>query len=180
MGAIAGGVAGGYAGHKVHHGFLGTLGGAYAGHKLEEAYKEHHQHKKPPSPVPPSAPVPESHPNYNYNYGGGEPLRGNFSASAHNITLDRDYDLIAECTAVDGHKRLSSISLNKVLTNDNGHFRWVSSGGNFGASARDVRLIDGGKVLEAELADVGGNWKRSRIVLDERIENSDGDLNFLS
>jgi len=176
LGAIAGGAAGGYAGHKLHHGFLGTLGGAYAGHKLEEAYKEHH--KKPASPAPP-IPPPEPRPSYN-NYGGGEPLRGNFSASAVNITLDRDYDLIAECGAIDGHKKLSSISLNNVLTNDNGHFRWVPSGGNFGASARDVRLVDGGRVLEAELADVGGNWRRDRIMLDERIENSDGNLQMLS
>jgi hypothetical protein len=175
MGALAGGAAGGYAGHKMHHGFLGAVGGAYAGHKLEDKYKEHHN-KPPPSPShqsPPPVPV-ASRPNNT-----GTPMAGNFSASASNVTLDGDYDLIAECTACDGRKKLSSISLNQVLTNDDGHFRWVSSAGNFGGSARYVNLVEGGKVLEAELCACDGRWVRDRIHLDERIENSDGDLKFV-
>jgi hypothetical protein len=175
MGALAGGAAGGYAGHKMHHGFLGTIGGAYAGHKLEDKYKEHHN-KPPPSPTHQAGPpVPTaSHPNNN----SGQ-LKGNYSGSAHNATLDGDFDLIAECTAVDGRKKLSSISLNQLLTNEDGHFRWVPSGGGFGASARNVNLVEGGRFLEAELRACDGRWLHDRICLDERIENSDGDLRFI-
>jgi len=165
MGALAGGAAGGYAGHKMNHGFLGALGGAYAGHKLEDAYKDHN---KPPSPNP--APVPVA------SHG----KIGNFSASVRNVTLDRDYDLIAECTAINGHKKLSSISLNDVLANEDGYFRWASPApGSFGASARNVKLVDGGKFLEAELRTCNGSWRTDRISLNERIENNDGDLRLL-
>jgi len=175
MGALAGGAAGGYAGHKMHHGFLGAVGGAYAGHKLEDTYKEHHN-KPSPSPAhgaPPPVPV-ASRPT---NSGG--PKMGNFSTSSSNVTLDGDFDLIAECTACDGRRKLSSISLNQVLTNEDGHFRWVPSGGNFGGSARYVNLVEGGKVLEAELRACDGRWVRDRVHLDERIENSDGDLKLI-
>jgi hypothetical protein len=175
MGALAGGAAGGYAGHKVHHGFLGAMGGAYAGHKLEDKYKEHHN-KPPPSPShqsPPPIPV-DSRPNNN----GGQ-FKGNFSASSSSVTLDGDFDLIAQVTAIDGSKKLSSISLNQVLTNEDGHFRWVPSNGGFGGSARNVNLVDGGRFLEAELRACDGRWVHDRICLDERIENSNGDLKFI-
>lgn len=95
------------------------------------------------------------------------------------MTLDGDHDLIASCSAINGQRKLSSISLNNVLTNENGQFKWVTSGGNFGASARNVRLIEGGRVLEAELCDCGGHWRQDRVMLDERIENSDGDLRLV-
>jgi hypothetical protein len=175
VGALAGGAAGGYAGHKMHHGFLGAIGGAYAGHKLEDKYKEHHN-KPPPSPthqLPPHVPE-ASRPN---NASGTK--WGNYSGSAHNATLDGDFDLIAECTAIDGKKKLSSISLNQVLTNDDGHFRWIPSGGNFAGSARNINLVEGGKFLEAELRTCDGRWVRDRICLDERIENSNGDLKLI-
>ena len=84
-------------------------------------------------------------------------MRGNFSASANSITLDRDYDLIASCANVHGQHQLSSLSLNNCLSNQHGHFAWVR-GGNFGASARNVRLVENGRVLEAELGTGGGGW----------------------
>lgn len=182
MGALAGGVAGGYAGHKVHHGFLGTIGGAYAGHKLEEAYKHHHNKPPAPQPGPPAVPF-GSHPAHGHPpqgmYAVVPGARGNFSASARNITLDKDFDLIASVKAADGSERLSSISLNSVLTNDNGHFRWVKEGGNFAASAKQVHLSPPGQgplELRAELRTVDGRWERASVRLDEEIENSDGDL----
>ncbi|OTA99749.1 carbohydrate-binding module family 50 protein [Hypoxylon sp. CI-4A] len=53
------------------------------------------------------------------------------------------------------------------------------SGGNFSSSARDIRLVDGGRVLEAELRDTRGDWHLRRIDLDERIGNQDGHLHFV-
>ena len=183
MGALAGGLAGGYAGHKVHHGLLGTLGGAYAGHKLEEAYKQHHN--KPASPQPPPVPHgshPAHAPPHQVMYAAVPGARGNFSASARNIAIDKDFDLIASVRAIDGSEKLSSIALNSVLTNDNGHFRWVKEGGNFAASAREVHLSPPGQgplELRAELRTMDGRWQRSGIRLDEEIENHDGDLRLV-
>jgi hypothetical protein len=52
------------------------------------------------------------------------------------------------------------------------------SGNGFGTSARDVRLVDAGSRLEAELRN-GGDWVRSSIVLDERISNDNGHLRLI-
>jgi hypothetical protein len=41
-----------------------------------------------------------------------------------------------------------------------------------------VRLVDGGRRLEAELLR-DGRWERSGIDLDERIGNVDGSLRFV-
>lgn len=49
--------------------------------------------------------------------------------------------------------------------------------GNFGASARNVRLVDGGRRLEGELLR-NGQWVGSSIVLDERIGNENGTLEY--
>lgn len=157
----------------MHHGLLGTLGGAYAGHKLEDAYKDHKNHSKPSSPAPPVHNQPPPLQNQM------PARRGNFSASSKDINLDNDFDLIASCKNIRGHKKLSAISLNNVLTNADGHFQWVPPGsgrGNFGASARNVKLLDSGRALEAELRCCNGQWRKDVIRLDERIENSDGDL----
>ncbi|KAF2666669.1 CNVH-domain-containing protein [Microthyrium microscopicum] len=181
MGALAGGAAGGYAGHKMHHGIIGTVGGAYAGHKLEDAYKNHNK-PTPPSPNNPATPqqpyggAPPAYDGHNQHHGMPANMQGNFSGSAEGVNLDRDFDLIANCRAVDGSMRMSAISLNKVVGNDNGRFNWVREGGNFGASARNVRLVENGRILEGELRDVEGRWVWSRLWLDERIGNNDGEL----
>ncbi|KAK6828329.1 hypothetical protein PG987_011670 [Apiospora arundinis] len=186
MGAMLGGATGAFAGHKVNHGFLGALGGAYAGHKLEDALKDQKKHNSRPSssnsqqqapmmmiPPQPMSPGPSPSPSPK-----PEPSRfGNFSHSSSRISLDRDYDLIAECRTIRGHQKLSSISLNHCLTNMDGHFKWAGKDpGNFGASARNVRLADEGRVLEADLRAKDGTWRLDRIHLDERITNIDGDL----
>ena len=113
------------------------------------------------------------------NHGSARPqMRGNFSGSSTSITLDRDYDLIASCTNRHGEHKLTSISLNDCLTNSHGKFAWYRRG-NFAASARNVRLVENGRVLEAELNNGGGGWARDHIRLDERISNNDGELIFL-
>jgi len=158
----------------MHHGFLGALGGAYAGHKLEDAYKDHHKKEsRPPTVV--MANQSFSH----ISQTSTAAQHGNFSITSRDISIDKDYDLIASCTDIKGQNRLSAISLNDVITNSDGRFQWVQMGGaagNFGASARNVRLADGGRVLEAELRCCDGQWRTDAIRLDERIENHDGDL----
>ncbi|KAL4995438.1 CVNH domain-containing protein [Aspergillus recurvatus] len=201
LGALAGGAAGAYAGHQVHHGVLGTIGGAIAGSLAEDAMKKYSSHgkvdeekekksksrwgfhrrrssslsssssssdsksEKEDAKPPVLAPAPSDH-------------RGNFSKSSKNISLQGNYELVASCCAVSGRFNVSRLPLNSVLTNEFGHFKWKSAG-NFGASARNARLTEGGRVLEAELADGKGVWRRDWVRLDERISNRDGVLVFL-
>lgn len=176
------------------HGVIGAVGGAVVGSKLEDRYKKEH-HKKEKShfwqrrhssssssssddeKVKPVAPPPVHH--------NQQPLQsapvmaGNFSGSCANITLDGDYDLIALCRSVDGQQKLSSISLNNHLTNTNGQLFWVRDGGGFGGSSRNVKLIDNGRILEAELGTGHGGWNRTTIRLDEKITNNNGELKYL-
>lgn len=51
-------------------------------------------------------------------------------------------------------------------------------GGNFGASARNMRLVDGGQTLVGELQR-DGRWVEASVVLDERIGNVNGCLEFV-
>ncbi|KAL2849776.1 CVNH domain-containing protein [Aspergillus pseudodeflectus] len=191
LGAIAGGAAGGYTGHQVHHGVLGTLGGALAGSLAEDAIKKKTSEKKEKKEKksrfgfhrrgssssssssdsekedkkPKPAPAPQQR-------------SGNFSASSNSISLRGNYELVAACRSRSGHQHESRLPLSSVLTNEFGHFKWKRNG-NFGASARNARLTEGGRVLEAELADGRGGWRRDWIRLDERISNDDGNLVFL-
>jgi hypothetical protein len=142
---------------------VAAVGAAGAGAYGIHQYQQHHQ-QQPPHQGPPSH--------------GPAPMRGNFSASAQSITLDRDYDLIASCADVRGQHKLTSLSLNSCLSNQHGHFAW-GRGGNFGASSRNVRLIENGRVLEAELGTGDGRWNLDHIRLDERVSNNDGELIFL-
>lgn len=177
----------------------------------------------------------------------GVSYAGNYSSSARDTRLDAhgEYLLHASCQRLDGSYQSTSISLNKIIENDQGSFRWSSGsrssggggsssytiqpgdtlrniaarfntsfeeiarnnnipnpdlihpgttlqipnsgggnnnssgGGNFGASARNVRLSDNGRRLEGELLR-DGRWLGSSIVLDERLSNNNGTLEFIN
>lgn len=142
--------------------------------------KKHRKHKKDQYAVAGAGAYAASHGRHSSRGARGHDgsYAGNFSATASNITLDRDYDLIALCSDRHGKEKLSSISLNNHMMNEHGQLRWAK-GGNAFASARNVRLSENGRVLEADLGDGRGGWSRSRIVLDERIGNEDGELVFV-
>jgi len=218
MGAAAGGAVGAYGGHKVNHGFLGTIGGAITGSLAQDALKKHKKDKiQQCGPRPPtydslssssscssfSDDYKKKHKKHNWAapaagagavggaaaYGvhqhhthhsshGSVSGGGNFSSSCHSITLDREYVLVASCRVAHGQYRVSSLSLNSCLSNKHGQFVW-SRKGNFAASARNVRLIENGKVLEAELWTATGTWNKTFVGLDERISNNGGALVFL-
>lgn len=181
MGALAGGAAGGFAGHKMHHGIIGTIGGAVAGSMLEDKFKKDKKdkkHKKEKKHKKSSRRDSSSSSSSSSSDSGRAPhaLAGNYSASSRGARLEDDgRTLVADCCDVNGRHRESRIDLNACLTNSDGRLRWAR-GGNFRPSSRDVRLVDGGRVLEAELGDGRGGWIRNHIRLDERIENDDGHL----
>ncbi|KAI5859895.1 carbohydrate-binding module family 50 protein [Durotheca rogersii] len=226
MGGLAGAAAGAYGGHKMGHGVIGAIAGAIAGHKLQD-FVEDRKEKKDDGRHSPG-----SHGSHRDRSFGGHV--GNFSSSSHDVHLEGDYDLRATCKRRDGGSQQSTLNLNEIISNEDGHFRWArgghgggggsvtvqqgdtlrdiarrsgcsfeeiarindisnpdmiypgqtlrvpgQSGGNFSASARDVRLVDGGRVLEAELRNSRGDWRRSRIDLDEHITNQDGYLRYV-
>ncbi|KAH6628211.1 CVNH domain-containing protein [Chaetomium tenue] len=205
--------------------------------KKNEHHRPQHQEKRNHSP-----PRQEHH---NQSRDRGVSYAGNFSTSARDTRLDAhgEYMLHASCKRLDGSYQSTSISLNKIIENDRGSFRWSSGGrssggggsssytvqpgdtlrniaakyntsfeeiartnnianpdlihpgtnlqipgsggnnnsgggGNFGASARDVRLADGGRRLEGELLR-DGKWVGSSIILDERLSNNNGTLQYI-
>ena len=196
MGALAGGAAGGFAGHKMNHGILGTLGGAVAGSMLEDKFKDSHKEKKPKKDKKDKKEKKHkksrrgsgsSSSSSSSSSDSGESshalpvamMAGNYSASSRGVRLEDDgRTLVADCRDVNGHHRESRLDLNACLTNTNGSLRWARNG-NFRASARDVKLVDGGRVLEAELGDGRGGWVRNHVKLDERIENANGQLSMI-
>lgn len=178
--ALFGGAAGESAGHEVHYGILGLLGGALAGSMLANTYKENHKQADKASRSPPSASHSDNERQYNQR--GHEPspgvMAGNFHASARGVRLQGHSVLVAEVKNVKGHHMRSSINLNDCFTNDMGKLKWAR-GGNFAATARNIRLDEGGKVMEAELGDGRGGWKWNRIYLNERLTNDNGRLIML-
>ncbi|KAK6227581.1 CVNH domain-containing protein [Colletotrichum tabaci] len=259
-GALAGGAAGAFGGHKVGGNFghsktstfIGAVAGAFAGHKLQDGvsdWKDKRDEKKNEEKNdhdrPHDRPQEHHHGGHHSSHHGDDKPRsgnyaGNFTSSSRDIRLDAhgEYNLHASCKRRDGEWQSSTISLNRILENDQGSFRWSSgnsngsgessvtvqqgdtlrniaarfnvgfdeiarhnnipnpdqiwpgqvlqipgrggnsSGGNFGASARDVRLVQGGQVLEAELSR-NGQWVRSSVNLDERIGNNNGTLHLV-
>ncbi|RAL09262.1 putative glutamine-serine-proline rich protein [Aspergillus homomorphus CBS 101889] len=227
LGAVTGGAAGAFAGHKVNHGFLGAIGGALTGSVAEDAVKKHrkkkeeeekealrrqheamkeqqrreheamkeqqrrekeerkmqrranrHNRHSSSSSSSSSSDDDHHHRKHHGKHCGGGTYRGNFSGSSRDIRLEGYHELVAYCGDVNGHQHRSSIPLNDVLTNSWGELKWARHG-NFAASASNVHLEDGGRVLVADLGDGNAGWKRSFIRLDERISNQNGRLVFL-
>ncbi|KAK5119202.1 hypothetical protein LTR85_007816 [Meristemomyces frigidus] len=185
MGALAGGAAGAYGGHKVNHGFIGGIGGAVAGSMLEDAYKNHNKPDKKPksrrgSHSSSSSSDSDDHHHHHHHHGREAPVAvaGNFHASSRAVRLEGNCILVAECADTRGHHQTSRLDLNDSFTNSGGRLCWAR-GGNFAASAKDIRLVDGGKALEAELGDGRGGWTYNKVWLDERITNEDGRLGMI-
>ena len=181
MGALAGGAAGGFTGHKMNHGILGTIGGAVAGSMLEDKFKDKDHDKKHKKTRRGSSSSSSSSSSDSGESIHAPPvaLAGNYSASSRGTRLEDDgRTLVADCRDVNGHHRESRLDLNLCLTNTDGSLRWARNG-NFRPSSRNVRLVDGGKVLEAELGDGHGGWLRNHLRLDERIENANGQLSMI-
>jgi LysM repeat protein len=252
---------------------IGALAGAVAGHKLQDGVsdwkdnrheekekekREEEERKRREEDERRRREEQQHRPhhdnnNNNHHHDRGVHYAGNFSGSSQDIRLDAhgEYMLHASCKRLDGSYQSSSISLNRLIENDQGSFRWASAGGggrrndsnkqtsvtvqpgdtlrniaarfgcsfeeiarlnglanpdlihpgtvlqipnsggggggghgsggegNFGASARDVRLADGGRRLEGELLR-DGRWVGSSIMLDEKVGNDNGTLTFVN
>ncbi|KAI9710566.1 MAG: hypothetical protein M1820_002702 [Bogoriella megaspora] len=189
MGALAGGAAGGYGGHKMGHGLIGGLAGAYAGHKLEDGIKEKKKKKKNKQDgygrrgSSSSSSSSSSDDEKKRKSKKHSPIyAGNFSASSKNVYLDGNHDLVAECADPSGRHHFSRFNLDWCITNNNGRLEWAQQGkGNFSHSSKHVKLDrgNGSQWLEAELNGLDGHYHKSKICLDERIGNSNGRLEYV-
>ncbi|KAF2009068.1 carbohydrate-binding module family 50 protein [Aaosphaeria arxii CBS 175.79] len=258
MGAMAGGAAGAFGGHKIGgtgSTIVGALAGAFVGHKTQDGisdWKDKRDEKKEEEERRKKEEERREeeekrrredghhhsghHGHGSHNSPRGGNYAGGFTQTSRDIYLDThgDYRLHAQCRRQDGSYQSSTISLNRVLENDRGSFRWSGGGGgssssivtvqsgdtlrsiaarnnctfeelarnngiqnpdmiypgqslqipgrgsgscgsDFGSSARNVRLVDGGQRLEAELS-CDGRWSTASVNLDERIRNRDGCL----
>ncbi|KAI4657400.1 uncharacterized protein J4E79_007473 [Alternaria viburni] len=166
MGGLAGAAAGGYGGHalggKAGHGVAGTvigaLAGAFAGHKGQDAVEdkwderkekkkqeEEEEKRKKYGQQQHQGPPPIQHHQDTNNQRSQGDFGGNFSASSRDIRLDAhgDYTLHAQCRRADGSYQSSSISLNRILENDGGSFRWSGSNSSGGGSENTYTVQQG-------------------------------------
>jgi hypothetical protein len=112
-----------------------------------------------------------------------------FSKSTENMRLGMEYlagddynkyrpfgtaTLIADCIDFNGHACRSELDLNKSVANIDGKLEWCKDG-DFAYTAKDIKVGDNG-VLTATCKRVDGSDVVSRLDLDERIANINGDL----
>ncbi|KAG0018446.1 hypothetical protein BGZ82_000444 [Podila clonocystis] len=103
-----------------------------------------------------------------------------FMHSSKDIRLKDKHYLVATCQTADGQWVESSLDLDFIIGNNNGHFSW--EGENFSVSASDSIKIDVTSeyvLLRTDLRNEDGAWRRDETLnLSERIENVDGQLVF--
>ncbi|CAI9630464.1 carbohydrate-binding module family 50 protein [Alternaria burnsii] len=198
-GAAAGGYGGHALGGKAGHGVAGTvigaLAGAFAGHKgqdaVEDKWDEHKEKKKEEEDRKRYEEEEERRRKYGQQHGGPPPIQhhqgsgnrsndqrtpgdygGNFSDSSRDIRLDAhgDYTLHAQCRRADGSYQSSSISLNRILENDGGSFRW--SGSNNSGGGENTYTVQQGDTLRA-IASRFSHCSYEELARHNNIANAD-------
>ncbi|KAF9344556.1 hypothetical protein BGX26_004231 [Mortierella sp. AD094] len=104
-------------------------------------------------------------------------MLGNFSSSCKSIKLDDGHTLQAFCRRDDDVWVWSRIDLNECLSNNNGTLKWGGAG--FFEYDQEIRVIDEGKTLMANVSTVDRGRVFAYIALDERIANVNGVLTFI-
>ena len=97
-----------------------------------------------------------------------------FSASSKNIRFEYPY-LKAECLNKNGAYVYSELDLNKGIGNHNGVLKWDHNG-NFTMTCDQIFLQ--GTVLRCKARTPNNQLIESYINLDEKVENSNGQLKF--
>ena len=180
---------------------LGAVAGAVAGHKLqdgvsdwkdnrdeekerkkreeeerrrreeEQAHQQQHggfgggHHHNPPPPQYSSG--------NHYQSSRGVNYAGNFSSSSRDVRLDAhgEYMLHASCRRTDGSYQQSSISLNRLIENDQGSFRWASSQGHQGGGGGNTVTVQHGDTLRDIARRHGASFEE--IARHNGIQNPD-------
>jgi hypothetical protein len=106
---------------------------------------------------------------------------GQFSKTCDNIHIEgipftKSVHLVADCMRRNGSYNLrTSIDVNELITNDNGHLRWQSRG-DFGESCEILGVDD--SYLGTTCRARNGQHVDDAIDLDEHIANINGVLTY--
>ena len=100
-----------------------------------------------------------------------------FTETSKDIRLEDGAVLRATCTDDQGLPRVATINLNDCIVNNFGHLEWRKNG-NFNASSHNLSLTIEEEVttLHCECDNGHGSWPSSFIVLDDAIQNVNGNL----
>lgn len=171
---------------------LGAVAGAVAGHKLQdgvsdwkdnrdeekEKKKRDEEEKKRREEQQQQNQHHGNHhhaapPQHHHSQARGVSYAGNFSASSRDIRLDAhgEYMLHASCGRLDGSFQHSSISLNKIIENDQGSFRWASGSRDNGNSKPSSVTVQPGDTLRNIAARVDCSF--DEIARHNGIQNPD-------
>ncbi|CAJ0542889.1 Ff.00g003040.m01.CDS01 [Fusarium sp. VM40] len=171
-GAFGGHKVGGVTGHNKSSTIIGALAGAFGGHKMQDAAEDWKDDRKEKKEEEKRREEEEKrreeekkrrdddrHDSHRRRRSSSRSSRsssrgsnrrrsghyaGHFTASSRDIRLDAhgDYVLHASCRREDGDYQHTSISLNKLLENDRGSFRWSAGGGQSASSSVTVQQGD--------------------------------------
>jgi hypothetical protein len=101
----------------------------------------------------------------------------NFIATCPSFKLEGTF-LSGYCRSRDGFFRNSRINLNRIITNTNGLLNWRANG-NYGNSCEGCKLqTSSRRMMGCFCKNFGGNLVYTQIDLNERIDNTDGILQF--
>ena len=102
-----------------------------------------------------------------------------FTETSKDIRVEEGAFLRATCTDDQGLPRDAKINLNDCIVNKFGHLGWRKNG-KFGYTSRNMSLtIEEVTTLHCECDNGNGSWPSSFIVLDDAIQNIDGNLVYV-
>ncbi|KAL2175545.1 CVNH domain-containing protein [Thermothelomyces heterothallicus CBS 202.75] len=193
LGAVGGGIAGAVGGNKIGGKLtghsktstvIGAIAGAIAGHKIQDGvsdWKEHRDEEKEKKKKEEEErkrreeeerrrkEEEKHHRPQHYDErrsDRGISYAGGFSASSRDVRLDAhgEYLLHASCQRLDGSYQASSISLAKIIENDQGSFRWVSrhnnnNNNNNNSGAQSTATVQPGDTLRQIAARFGTSFE---------------------
>jgi len=156
-GAVGGHKMGGVTGHSKTSTVFGAVAGAFAGHKMqdgiedwrddrkekkEEELRKEEEERRRREEERRKHDHTDSHDKNGRRRSGH--YAGGFSGSSRDIRLDAhgDYNLHASCMRVDGSYQSSTISLSRLLENDNGSFHWSGGQNEYRSSTVTVQQGD--------------------------------------
>jgi CVNH domain len=107
-----------------------------------------------------------------FNLLGKEALAGDFSKSCDGTVLENGHILRSNCKDRSANSRETSLDLNSVIGNGDGHLSPGSSG--YLKTCKNIRL--NGNSLQADCLTYNRDWRSTSLNLDNNIFNSDGQL----
>ena len=111
-----------------------------------------------------------------------ETQRGDFSKICSFINVDRNGKLHAMCKNYDKIPLPTDLNLNEYIASINGNLGWLRTPeDNFAHTCKNCRVdyvINGDAYLVCDCQRDDKSWNTTQLNLDERIDNTDGELRY--